>query len=216
MSKVTTESGSEDGDAQRLTLLFHAYQPRIQQFARRRVGADAAQEIVAETFLVAWRRLHDIPDPPLPWLYRVASLEIANFHRRQVKSLEVERAVRQSLDPGATRRDASENFDRTEFDRTESEAIARAFESLEPREHEILRLATWEGLSSAEGAIVLGCSISAYRVRLHRARSRLTKKSGLRSRGWSEPRRRDESTQPQRQPTAGTGLRPREGIEEVG
>jgi RNA polymerase sigma factor (sigma-70 family) len=170
--EVTAGPGDDDGDARRLTLLFHEYQPRIQQFARRRVGVDGAQEIVAETFLVAWRRLHDIPDPALPWLYRVATLEVANFQRRQIRSLQVQRAIRESLPSEGGPQQASHDDDLDV-----SQVIARAFESLGAADQEILRLATWDGLTSAEGAIVLGCSIPAYRVRLHRARSRLAKNS---------------------------------------
>lgn len=168
--EVTAGPGDDDGDARRLTLLFHEYQPRIQQFARRRVGADAAQEIVAETFLVAWRRLHDVPDPALPWLYRVATLEVANFQRRQIRSLQVQRAICESLPSDRSPQRASHDDDMDV-----SQVIARAFETLGAADQEILRLATWDGLTSAEGAIVLGCSIPAYRVRLHRARSRLAK-----------------------------------------
>jgi RNA polymerase sigma factor (sigma-70 family) len=167
-------SGAQGGtEAQRLTELFRAHQLRILGFARRRVGADAAQEIVAETFLVAWRHLDDIPDPALPWLYRVASLEIANLRRRQVKSLQIAHAVRASVREEAVPADGSVELDA-------ARSIAAAFERLGQKDQEILRLATWEGLTSAEGAAVLGCSISAYRVRLHRARTRLTKSASLR------------------------------------
>jgi RNA polymerase sigma-70 factor (ECF subfamily) len=167
-------SGAGGGtDAQRLTELFRSHQGRILGFARRRVGADAAQEVVAETFLVAWRHLDDIPDPALPWLYRVASLEIANLRRRQVKSLQIARAVRASVREEAVHADGGGELDA-------ARTIAAAFERLEQKDQEILRLATWEGLTSAEGASVLGCSISAYRVRLHRARGRLTKGANLR------------------------------------
>jgi RNA polymerase sigma factor (sigma-70 family) len=194
MAEVTEGLGHDDGDARRLTLLFHEYQPRIQQFARRRVGADAAQEIVAETFLVAWRRLHDIPSPALPWLYRVATLEVANFQRRQIRSLQVERAIRESLPSGGSPQQAGDD------DTDIAQVIARAFESLGAADQEILRLATWDGLTSAEGALVLDCSISAYRVRLHRARSRLAKKSRLFNGGalstktWAEANRDDASS----------------------
>jgi RNA polymerase sigma-70 factor (ECF subfamily) len=48
-----------------------------------------------------------------------------------------------------------------------------ALRSLRPFDQEVLRLAAWEGLEAADAAIVLGCNVSAYRVRLHRARRRL-------------------------------------------
>jgi RNA polymerase sigma-70 factor (ECF subfamily) len=42
---------------------------------------DERFEGLAETFLVAWRRLDDVPDDPLPWLYRVARRVLANQRR---------------------------------------------------------------------------------------------------------------------------------------
>jgi RNA polymerase sigma factor (sigma-70 family) len=209
--KVAAETKDDDGDARRLTLLFHEYQARIHQFARRRVGADAAQEIVAETFLVAWRRLHDIPDPALPWLYRVASLEVANFQRRQIKSLQVRRALRESLPSEGSPQQASDD------DPDVSQVIARAFESLGAGDQEILRLATWDGLTSAEGAIVLGCSVPAYRVRLHRARSRLAKKSRLRSGGALPTQGHVKPpTQPNLDDASPTNVRPTSKRKEAG
>jgi len=210
VAKRAAEPRDDDDDARRLTLLFHEYHARIQQFARRRVGTDAAQEIVAETFLVAWRRLHDIPDPALPWLYRVASLEVANFQRRQVRSIQIEQAIRQSLRGEQSPRLTSDHLD-------ESQVIARAFECLEPSDQEILRLATWDGLTSAEGAVVLGCSVSAYRVRLHRARGRLARKSRLASRGtFPTPRGVEPNAQPRPGPAPPTKALPMRGAKEAG
>lgn len=165
---------SADGsdESERLTALFRANSQAVRSFARRRVGPDDAQEIVAETFLVAWRRITDIPDPPLPWLYRVASFEIANHRRRKAKHVRVELALINGLnEPGGSVA--------PDEGRDGASAVNEAFLSLSPSDQEILRLATWEQLSSDEGASVLGCSVAAYRVRLHRARSRLARKAGV-------------------------------------
>src|SRR3954451_3560620 len=66
---------------QRFTTLFTEHYDLILAFARRRVEPDLAQDIVAETFLTAWRHLDDLQGEPLPWLYRVASHAIANQRR---------------------------------------------------------------------------------------------------------------------------------------
>jgi DNA-directed RNA polymerase specialized sigma24 family protein len=47
------------------------YQP-VLAYARRRVGADLAQDVVAEAFMAAWRNFAELPPEPLPWLYRAA------------------------------------------------------------------------------------------------------------------------------------------------
>ncbi len=56
----------------RFSEMYGALYGRIHAYAERRVGAEAADEVTAETFLVAWRRLDAIPSEPLPWLYGVA------------------------------------------------------------------------------------------------------------------------------------------------
>ena len=163
-------------EAQRFTALYREHHALVRDFAGRRLGADQAQEIVAETFLVAWRRFDDVPGAPLPWLYRIALYEIANFRRRQASALRLRDAL-------------IENHVSTPIDSEPSEpselghAVAVAFGTLKPRDQEILRLAAWEQLSTVEGAAVLQCSVSAYRMRLHRARIRLASEAGAGHRG---------------------------------
>ena len=168
-----TIGNSVPEDAQRFTALYREHHARVRDFAQRRVGTDLAQEVVAETFLVAWRRLDDVPGVAMPWLYRVALYEIANLRRRQAKAVRLHDALREGR---ATSASEDEPDDVTELAR----AVAIAFAGLKPRDQEILRLAAWEQLSSSEGAAVLQCSVPAYRMRLHRARIRLAVASGAR------------------------------------
>jgi RNA polymerase sigma-70 factor (ECF subfamily) len=158
--------------AERFTTLYRQHHAQVRGFAQRRVGSAWADEVVAETFLVAWRRICDVPELAVPWLYRVALYEIANLRRRQAKTARVGRALRQGNPHSGSEDDA----DTAELLR----AVARAFDTLKPRDQEILRLAAWEQLTMAEGAAVLDCSVSAYRMRLHRARARLAAKAGAR------------------------------------
>jgi RNA polymerase sigma-70 factor (ECF subfamily) len=175
---VTIGSSVPD-DAQRFTALYREHHARVRDFAQRRVGTDLAQEIVAETFLVAWRRLDDIPGMAVPWLYRVALYEIANLRRRQVKAVRLHDALREGRHGTGTHGTGAE--DDAEEELTElARTVAVAFAHLKPRDQEILRLAAWDQLSSTEGAAVLQCSVPAYRMRLHRARIRLATASGAR------------------------------------
>jgi RNA polymerase sigma-70 factor (ECF subfamily) len=173
-------STDQPDDADRFTELFRQCLSPIHDFARRRVGTDAAQEIVAETFLVAWRRLDDIPDQALPWLYVVASNQVANLQRGQRSTNRLHQALR-VVSASSTTGDNPDSS--TEL----AHAVGQAFDALRPRDQEILRLAAWEQLTSVEGAAVLGCSVSAYRVRLHRARARLARKVNFRSRPNHDP-----------------------------
>jgi DNA-directed RNA polymerase specialized sigma24 family protein len=64
--------------------MYEQHYPAVLRYAARRVGAEAARDIVAETFLTAWRRLDRVPDgQPLPWLYATARKCLANEVRRQ-------------------------------------------------------------------------------------------------------------------------------------
>ncbi|ROS23949.1 RNA polymerase sigma factor [Cellulomonas sp. PhB150] len=160
-------STSEDAtDAQRFAELWDRYSARIQAYALRHVDRDSAQEVVAETFLVAWRRLASVPGDPLPWLLVVARNTIANQHRSrhrarvladEVARLQVVTASAQGADAVVAERDA----------------MLRALAELSAADREALLLVAWDGLSTADAAAVAGCSAAAFKVRLHRARRRL-------------------------------------------
>jgi RNA polymerase sigma factor (sigma-70 family) len=148
-------------DAARFAALFRLHYRDIDSFARRRVGEDAAQEVVAATFLVAWRRLADVPDPPLPWLYQVARYEVAALTRTVTREGRLRLVLSHSLSAQQDDRGVDLGYEVTR--------VGRAFSQLTASEQEVLRLAAWEELSSMDGAQVLGCTVAAYRVRLHRA-----------------------------------------------
>jgi RNA polymerase sigma-70 factor (ECF subfamily) len=167
------ESEPAPDDARRFTALYRDHHSLVRDFACRRVGADLAQEIVSDTFLVAWRRLHDVPENPIPWLYRVALFEIANLRRRRARASQLHDVLVENRSRSGPAHPADELSDLVR-------AVGAAFAALSPPEQEILRLAAWEQLSAAEGAAVLRCSVPAYRMRLHRARIRLANASGAR------------------------------------
>jgi RNA polymerase sigma-70 factor (ECF subfamily) len=136
-------------------------------FARRR-WADAASidDVLADTFLVAWRRRAEIPEPPLPWLYGVC-LRTISTHRRAARR-RTRLWSRLSSQPRITARDPAD------LHAARSE-INRAFARLSEGSREALRLVAWDGLSTAEAAAVLDITPGAFRVRFHRARRALEK-----------------------------------------
>ncbi|MGI8679168.1 MAG: RNA polymerase sigma factor [Jatrophihabitans sp.] len=70
-------------DHDRFSATFDEMSPRVFAYARRQCGSVDAQDVVADTFLVAWRRWSDVPDHPLAWLLVVARNTIANQRRRE-------------------------------------------------------------------------------------------------------------------------------------
>lgn len=153
-----------DGDRERFETLFRTHYGAVVRYAVRRVGMDAAGEIVGETFTVAWRRLDQVPVNALPWLYATARRLVANEVRRRDRALRL--GARLAEQQTVTAADHAEPL-------TESLRVQAALGTLGERDREVLRLSAWEQLDTAEGAAVLGCSTAAYKVRLHRARRRL-------------------------------------------
>jgi RNA polymerase sigma-70 factor, ECF subfamily len=166
-AQVRGREGRDAGsEAERFTDLYRSQHQKIFDFACRRVGPEVAPEIVSETFLVAWRKFSELPEEVVPWLYRVASFEIANHRRRQLRTDQLHSAI------ALVQRDSHGADSISDL----SGDVAAAFDALSAADQEILRLATWERLTMVEGASVLGCSVAAYRMRLHRARLRLGKR----------------------------------------
>jgi RNA polymerase sigma-70 factor (ECF subfamily) len=168
-------------DEERFVALWTGYGPRVMAYALRHLDADTAQDVVSETFLVAWRRLATVPDDPLPWLLVVARNTIANLrrsgHRQARLAAELER-LRQVAEP-ATAADVLA---------TERATVLAGLAALTPKEREALLLVAWDGLAPEQAAKVAGCSLPAFHVRLFRARRRL--------RTGGEPERPAPATHP--------------------
>ena len=75
--------------------LFREHYRAVRGYALRRAPGDLAQDAVSETFLVAWRRLDDVPADALPWLYGVARRVLANQRRSIDRSQVAIRGVAQ-------------------------------------------------------------------------------------------------------------------------
>lgn len=149
----------------RFEKLYARYFGDVLAYALRRAPRPVAQDVVAETFLVAWRRLDDVPASPLPWLLGTARRTLANQRRASRR----QRALVGRL-AGEPRLESADELD--------GPPILAALACLSKRDRETLMLAAWEELDSREASEVLGCSPTAYRLRLHRARRKLERTLG--------------------------------------
>ncbi|GAA0564886.1 RNA polymerase sigma factor [Paractinoplanes ferrugineus] len=166
MSSATENSATDDED--RFRQIYAGNFEPLLAYATRRVEqpADAA-DVVAETFLVAWRRQHEIPAGAEArlWLYGVARRVLSNHLRGGVRRERLGVRLRQRLtaptapDPGSTVSDRL--------------TVRAAMASLGPLDREVLMLTVWEGLEPREAATVLEVSSAVVRTRLSRARARL-------------------------------------------
>lgn len=143
---------------------FRRFAGHVQAYALRRAGAEVAQDVTAETFLIAWRRRAQAPNEPLPWLYGIARGVLANERRAANRRGALLGRIARERQPSAGGIDDHEVL----------AAVAR----LSARDRELLLLTAWEGLSVGEAAQALGCSAATLAVRLHRARRRLARALG--------------------------------------
>jgi RNA polymerase sigma-70 factor (ECF subfamily) len=148
------------------TRMVDATLPAVSRYALRRTPSSAdAEEVVAETFAVAWRRRHDMPDvaAALPWLYAVARRVLANGRRS------ARRWDRLQAKAGGLRAAEPANPDQIADGQPIRDALARLPEA----DAELLRLLAWEQLSHAEAALVLDTTENAVALRASRARRKL-------------------------------------------
>jgi RNA polymerase sigma-70 factor (ECF subfamily) len=109
--------------------IYRSHLDDVTRYVRQRVETDVVEDLVAETFVVCWRKLDELPSDALPWLYGVARNTIANHYRA---------AARRNAAAGASPA-------RTVFQPVEQDdVLARAFARLSETDREVLRLVAWE------------------------------------------------------------------------
>lgn len=169
---------SDDAARDRFSALYGQHYPAVLRYAARRIGAEAARDVAAETFLTAWRLLDRVPsEQPLPWLYATARRCLANELRRQNSRSRLDVRIRAEASRGE---EAGSEFSERVADRL---AVLAALDSLRPLDQEALRLIEWEQLDVTAAAQVIGCSTGAFKVRLHRARRRFARALGQQAPG---------------------------------
>jgi RNA polymerase sigma-70 factor (ECF subfamily) len=157
---------SVDADRRaRFETVFDAAYVPVQRYVRRRGGGGETDDVVAETFMIVWRRLDDVPvDAVVLWCLGVARRCLANQARagkRRARLWNRAAAQPQPVDDGSA-----------------DPVLMAALAQLDEEQREILRLSAWEGLGAGEIATVLGITPNAASIRLHRARRKLAELVG--------------------------------------
>lgn len=155
----------------RFRALYERHYAALLGYALRRSTATAdAHDVVADTFLVLWRRLEDAPsseEEVLLWLYGVARRVLANRHRTRQRQERLAQRFAEAINQSTTTEDVAAH-------RRNAQRLLEALLQLSDPERELLMLAAWEQLSTSELAVALGCTENAAAIRLHRARKHLT------------------------------------------
>ncbi|RIJ77900.1 sigma-70 family RNA polymerase sigma factor [Nakamurella silvestris] len=147
--------------------LYEAHVGDVLSYAlRRSTDREDAADLVAETFLLAWRKLPEIPADggALPWLYVVAGNLLANHYRRSRTRHALVGALADQLRRHPVAPPPTDDRVR---------AVSAAMGRLSPADRELLRLTLWEELTPAEIARAMDTEPAVIRTRLHRARTRL-------------------------------------------
>ncbi|HEX5857703.1 MAG TPA: sigma-70 family RNA polymerase sigma factor [Microbacterium sp.] len=155
--------------------LFERHAKVIGAFAARRIGREAAQDIVSETFLVAFRRRRDYDtswESARPWLLGIASRLIGKHRGREAaqwRAFEASAggAVTSSdgaIDEAAMRTDAAAALQR----------LAPRIAALSARDRDTLLLYAWGDLTYEQIAAAQGIPVGTVRSRLNRVRRKLS------------------------------------------
>lgn len=162
------------GDPTAFATVFDRYYPAIHGYATRRLGRDLADDVAAETFLVAfdrWERYDTSQESARPWLFGIASNLIAGHLRAEARWYQAVARVGRTTPAGA---DGHADQVAVRLDAAAVRGqLAEALGDLAPSDREVLLLVAWADLTSEETARVLGIPAGTVRSRLHRARKKL-------------------------------------------
>jgi RNA polymerase sigma factor (sigma-70 family) len=158
----------------RFASLFDRHAPHIHRYLARRVGPQAADDLVAETFLVAFGKRAGY-DPRFrdarPWLYGIATNLVGQHRRDEVRQFR----LRLSAGPAPVQNDDSERAVVNLTAQAMRPALGKALAALAKADRDVLLLIAWEQLSYEEVARALAIPVGTVRSRLHRARTKIRK-----------------------------------------
>ncbi|GAB3869343.1 RNA polymerase sigma factor [Kibdelosporangium lantanae] len=159
-------------DPERFALIFDRHGPAIQRYLARRLGADVADDLVAETFLTAFhkRGRYDRTRPDArPWLYGIATNLVSRHRRAEVRWYRLKQVVPPERDQQSHADEVAAQVTAQAMGRL----LAVALAELAERDRDVLLLIAWEGLAYDEVAAALGIPVGTVRSRLNRARRKV-------------------------------------------
>jgi RNA polymerase sigma-70 factor (ECF subfamily) len=153
----------------RFAELYRRYGKQLHAYCARRTSGPQAADAVSEIFLVAWKKIDQVPsgEATLPWLYGVAYRVLSHQWRHKTRS----RRLIERL--GGLANVEAPPPDVLLVQNEEYRMVIKASSRLKPIDQEVLRLTLWEELPHADIAMVLGIEVSAVKQRAYRARHNL-------------------------------------------
>lgn len=167
-----TVIGDSVRDPEQFALLFDRHGPAIQRYLVRRLGADTAEDLVAETFLTAFhkrKRYDPTRGDARPWLYGIATNLVSRHRRAEVRWYR----LRQAVPPERDQENHADEVAAQVTAQAMGRLLAVALAELAERDRDVLLLIAWEGLAYDEVAAALGIPVGTVRSRLNRARRKV-------------------------------------------
>jgi RNA polymerase sigma factor (sigma-70 family) len=177
-------------DPEQFAALFRRHAPVIQRYVTRRIGPHAADDVVAETFLAAFRQRGSYragtagtagkantggaagtanTGDALPWLYGIATNLVRRYWRTEVQQLRL--LARTGIDPVLA--DFTERVDESVSAASANAALAAGLAALPATQRDALLLVAWGGLTYEQVAAATGVPLGTVQSRVSRARRRL-------------------------------------------
>ena len=164
-------------EPEQFAALFRRRAPEIRRYVTRRLGTDAAEDVVAETFLVAFRQRHgydlDRTDAR-PWLYGIATNLIGRHRRSETRLYKA--LARTGRDP--VTEPFTDQVDARVSAGAAGRGLAAALANLPPQYRDALLLVAWGDLTYEQVALALGVPPGTVRSRVSRARSNIRRALG--------------------------------------
>ncbi|MGW0435550.1 RNA polymerase sigma factor [Micromonospora sp. NPDC003197] len=166
------------GPPERFGELFERYSDQLFDYCARRVGRQLAEDLVAETFVVAFahRDRYDVTVPNArPWLLGILTNLLRKHHRSEARGWRA--FARAGQDPLDGARQVAESFADQVGDRVDAlaatQSLAKALAAMPRAQRDVLLLHVWAGLDYPDLAAALALSPGTVRSRLHRAKAKL-------------------------------------------
>lgn len=151
----------------RFSTLFLSHYDDVLGYCVRRTNRADADDVAAEVFTTAWRRIDDLDwETAKPWLFGIARGALANHNRSSG------RRNRLGMRIGSLADHPAEGPEVQVIRREEDQEVIDVLGSLRPKDREVLMLSVWENLTAPEIGIAAGVSTAAAEQRLHRAKQR--------------------------------------------
>ncbi|MGK5741247.1 RNA polymerase sigma factor [Micromonospora sp. URMC 103] len=177
MEDDATVIGKSAQEPEEFAAIFDRHASHIHRYLARRLGREAADDLVAETFLTAFRKRRQY-DPrrrdARPWLYGIATNLVGQHRRDELREYRLRQVLVAERDEASPADQVAADVTAQALHRLLTEALA----ALSPGDRDVLLLIAWEGLTYEEVATALGIPVGTVRSRLNRARRKVRETLG--------------------------------------